>query len=179
MNVFLPGILFALLMVFQSCEQIIEEIVPDTVESVDLDRYLGRWYEISSIRQFFSVNCYCTTADYSVNDKGNVRVVNNCKLRNVNGNNSRIEGEARVVDKNTNSKLEVGFFQGFPYSPYWIVDLADDYSWAVVSDPLKSTLWILSRTPIMDDVLYNNIIDDLRQRKFPVGKLKRTVQACF
>jgi apolipoprotein D and lipocalin family protein len=146
-----------------------------TVPSVDLKRYAGKWYEIASYPQRFQKGCHCTTAEYTPSDQGYIIVENRCNHDSVNGKESYIKGKA-FVDKNSgNAKLKVQFFWPFK-GKYWIIDLADDYSYAVVSHPNKKYLWILSRTPKMDEAVYRGILSRLKERGFDLTKLQVTVQ---
>jgi apolipoprotein D and lipocalin family protein len=103
-------------------------------------------------------------------------IVENCCNRNsVNGKQSYIRGRA-FVDKNSgNAKLKVQFFWPLR-AKYWIIDLADDYSYAVVSHPNKKYLWILSRTPKMNEQTYGQILGRLKEKGFDLSKLKLTPQ---
>ncbi len=147
----------------------------EAVESVDLTQYAGKWYEIASFPQPFQKGCFCTTAEYTVSDKGYIVVENTCNKDSVTGKISYIKGKAFVDDKTTNAKLKVQFFWPFK-GKYWIIDLADDYSYAVVSHPNRKYLWILSRTKTMDSVLYHHIIERLKLKGLEVNQLKITVQ---
>ena len=146
-----------------------------TVPNVDLKRYAGKWHEIASYPQRFQKGCHCTTAEYTLSDKGYVIVENRCNRDSVNGKQSYIKGKA-FVDANTgNAKLKVQFFWPFK-GKYWIIDLADDYSYAVVSHPNKKYLWILSRTPIMNEDVYQQILFRLKEKGFDLTKLQKTIQ---
>lgn len=145
------------------------------VPSVDLKKYAGKWYEIASYPQRFQKGCHCTTAEYTLSSKGFVIVENRCNKDSINGKESYIKGRAFVVKNSGNAKLKVQFFWPFR-AKYWIIDLADDYSYAVVSNPNKKYLWILSRTPFMDENLYQKIISKLIDKGFDTSKLKRTQQ---
>lgn len=147
-----------------------------TVPYVDLNRYSGKWYEIASYPQRFQKGCHCTTAEYTLTGKGYVIVENRCNRDRVNGKQSYIKGKAFVEENSGNAKLKVQFFWPFK-GKYWIIDLADDYSYAVVSHPNRKYLWILSRTPKMDAVLYQQIISRLKEKRFDLSKLRTTVQA--
>lgn len=144
----------------------------ETVPRVDLQRYLGLWYEIATIPQRFQEGCSQTTAMYTLRDDGEIDVRNRCMK---DGRLDEAKGRARVVDRTSNSKLEVSFFRPF-WGEYWIVDLADDYSWAVVGHPSRDYLWILSRTPQLDPATYDGIVERLRAQGFPVERLQRTNQ---
>ena len=117
-----------------------------TVPKVEIDRYLGRWYEIARYPNSFEKNCEGVTADYARRDDGLISVVNTCRKGGVDGKIERAKGRARIVDEETNAKLEVSFFGPF-WGDYWIIGLADDYSLSLVSEPKGRYLWILSRTP--------------------------------
>lgn len=147
----------------------------ETVPYVDLKKYAGKWYEIASFPQRFQKGCYCTTADYTLTDKGYVVVENACNKDSVDGKKSVIKGKAFVVENSGNAKLKVQFFWPFK-GKYWIIDLAEDYSYAVVGHPSRNYLWILSRTPSMDYTTYKQITSRLKEKGFDITKLKRTKQ---
>ncbi len=144
----------------------------ETVPKVDVQRYMGRWYEIASFPQSFQKGCSCTIAEYELMDNGKVRVTNSC---DANGKKKIATGKAWVTDKATNAKLKVSFF--WPFSgKYWIIDLADDYSYAVVGHPNRDYLWILSRTPQVDKELYQQIVDRAKAKGFDITRLQVTRQ---
>jgi apolipoprotein D and lipocalin family protein len=146
-----------------------------TVKSVDLKKYAGKWYEIASYPQYFQKGCNCTTAEYTLTDKGYVLVENRCNKDSVNGKESYIKGKAFVEEGSNNAKLKVQFFWPFK-AKYWIIDLAEDYSYAVVSHPNKKYLWILSRTSKMNDEVYQMILARLVSYGFDLSKLQKTKQ---
>lgn len=117
-----------------------------TVQSLDLQRYLGRWYEVARFPNQFEEDCVGVTATYSLNPDGTIKVVNRCRKGTLGGPEDVAEGTATVVDTATNAKLSVTFFWPFA-GDYWVIDLADDYSWALVGEPSGRYLWILARTP--------------------------------
>lgn len=147
----------------------------EVVEHVDLDRYLGTWYEIASYPAWFQRNCTAVTADYSLRDDGLIRVVNSCRKGSLDGPLKRSTGRARVVDRATNARLEVSFFGPF-WGDYWIIDLDPDYQWAVVGGPKRKYLWILSRTPQMDPALYDEIVARLPAKGYGPDGLNKTLQ---
>jgi len=146
-----------------------------TVDFVDLKKYAGKWYEIASFPQGFQKNCFCTTAEYTLTDKGYVIVENRCTKGSLKGKLSYIKGKAFVVKNSGNAKLKVQFFWPFK-GKYWIIDLAKDYSYAVVGHPNKKYLWILSRTQTMDNNIYQQIISRIQQKGFDISKIKLTKQ---
>ena len=123
-----------------------------SVPSVDLQRYTGRWYELARFPNSFEEDCVGVTATYSKNADGTIKVLNRCVLKTLDGKESIAEGSARVVDASTNAKLAVTFFWPFE-GDYWVIALEPDYKWAIVGEPSGRYLWILSRTPhVQDDV---------------------------
>ncbi len=147
----------------------------ETVQYVDIEKYMGKWYEIASFPQSFQKGCSCTTADYDLMDNGKVVVVNSC---NTPEKRKVSTGKAWVTDEETNAKLKVQFF--WPFSgKYWIIDLADDYSYAVVGHPNRDYLWILSRTPKMNKQTYDGILERVTAKGFDISKLTVTDQSCW
>ena len=148
----------------------------ETVPSVDLQKYLGRWYEIAAFPQSFQKGCHCTVAEYSL-EKDFIRVINTCRKDSSEGKVKRAKGKAFVVKGSNNAKLRVQFFWPFR-GDYWIIDLAEDYSFAVVGAPDRNYLWILSRTPQMDEGLYQEIVKRCADKGFDINKLVKTDQTC-
>jgi apolipoprotein D and lipocalin family protein len=146
-----------------------------TVPRVELELYLGTWYEISSFPQRFQKGCHATTATYSLRTDGDIDVVNRCNKDSINGPEDVAEGRARVVDKTSNAKLEVSFFRPF-WGDYWIIDLGANYEFAAVGHPNRDYLWILSRTPTLDDTTYNQILERLTKQNYELSRLVRTEQ---
>lgn len=143
---------------------------PEVVGHVDLPRYMGRWYEIArNPTRFQGPDCINATATYSLREDGTVEVVNEC-ARPEGCCGKVAHGVARVVDPATNAKLKVSFFRPFT-GDYWIVDLDADYRYAVVSEPRRRYLWILSREPEMDPETYADIIERLSIRGFDTNRL--------
>jgi apolipoprotein D and lipocalin family protein len=140
-----------------------------TVDHVDLQKYAGTWYEIAKIPNSFQDQCVGnTTASYSLNDDGSIKVVNKCK--DDEGDMDSAEGLANVVDTKSNSKLEVSFVSIFGihlfWGDYWIIGLSDDYSYAVIGTPNRKYGWILSRTPQLSEEKLNEAYDILRKNGY-------------
>jgi apolipoprotein D and lipocalin family protein len=146
-----------------------------TVPRVELERYLGTWYEISSFPQSFQSGCTSTTATYTLREDGVIDVLNRCRKGSLTGKEDIARGRARVVDKATNAKLEVSFFGPF-WGAYWIIDLGENYEYAVVGHPSRDYLWILSRTPTLDSAVYEGILARLRGQGYDLDRLSRTPQ---
>lgn len=120
------------------------------VDRVDLERYLGRWYEIARLPNGFQKECEAVTATYTTRDDGLIKVVNACGA--IAGSRAReAVGKAKIVDAATNAKLKVSFFGPF-WGDYWIIDLDDDYTRAIVGEPSGRYLWVLARDPAISDV---------------------------
>jgi apolipoprotein D and lipocalin family protein len=147
------------------------------VPSVDLSKYMGKWFEIAAFPQKFQKGCHCTTAEYEMTDKGYVRVINTCRKDSAEGKIKVAKGKAFIVEGSGNAKLRVQFFWPFR-GDYWIIDLAEDYSYAVVGEQKREYLWILARTPKIDEELYQAIVSRCAEKGFDVSKLVRTDQSC-
>jgi len=160
---------------------------PDTaplqvVPSVDLVRYCGTWYEIARLPNQFQKECVSNvTATYTLLEDGTVSVVNRC--RKANGEISEAEGKARrKSDAEPSSKLEVrfapAFLSIFPFvwGNYWIIDLAPDYSYAVIGEPSRDYLWVLSRTPSLGSDVYRTILERIREQGYDPSALVMTRQ---
>ena len=152
---------------------------PQTVAHVDLERYMGLWYEIAKFPVFFERGLVAVTAEYTLEDDGRIRVINRGLKESFDGKASMIQGRAKVPDPEQPGKLRVRF-DPFPArlfaGDYWIVDLDENYEYAVVSGPSRKVLWILSRTSTMDDERYQDIVQRLAERGFDVDKLEKTPQ---
>jgi apolipoprotein D and lipocalin family protein len=131
---------------------------------------LGKWYEIAHLPFRFEDGCSDITATYGLRGDGDVSVLNEC-LKN--GKVKRAKGKAKVVDKTTGAKLKVTFFWPF-YGDYWIIKLGDDYDYSVVGTPNRKYLWILNRTPQMDEKLYSQLVNFAKSKGFAVENLIRT-----
>lgn len=149
------------------------------VAQVDLNRYLGKWYEIATIPMRFQKGCTCVTAEYSLKDNGRIKVVNSCHKDSPAGPFKSVTGQAKVVKGSNNAKLKVSFFWPF-WGNYWIIGLDEEnYQWAIVSDPSRKTLWILARTPQMENDLFENLIDHCKSLGLNTDLLIKTNQSCY
>lgn len=151
------------------------------VNQVDLERYMGRWYQVAANETSFNQGLVAVTADYSLNDNGTVNVLNRGYKDSFDGDLDEITGLASVRDSATNAKLNVTFDGivnvSVPEGNYWIVVLDEvDYQYAAVADPLGLTLFILSRTPQMDEGVYQSILSELSSQGISLNRLIRTPQ---
>jgi len=150
-----------------------------TVPYVDIPSYMGLWYQVAANPVFFNEDLVGVTAQYSLNDDGTVRVVNTGYRGSLDGEQDTIEGVASIYNRWTNASLKVSFpgVPDLPFPNYLIVVLDDaQYQYAVVTDPLQSTLFVLSRTPQMRPALYQNILSMLRAQDIDISKLEKTPQ---
>lgn len=165
-------VLSSLIALFTACRT--PENPPQTVTAVELDQYTGKWYEIASYPNRFQKGCSCTTAEYRLTKKGHIEVLNRC-LKD--GEWSETKGKAFPVKGSNNSKLKVQFFWPFK-GDYWIIHLSEKYRWAVISDPEREYLWILSREKQMEEAVYNQILSELQQKGYDISDLEKTEQNC-
>lgn len=148
----------------------------DVVDEVDLDRYLGRWYEIASFPQRFQRGCVATTANYTLRGDGRIGVENECRDRTFGGELRRAEGVAWVTDPNgSQAKLKVQFFWPFR-GDYWILELDPEYRYAVVGHPSRDYLWILARTRTLDPLVYRTLLARIEEKGFDLARLIPTPQ---
>jgi len=146
-----------------------------TVEHVDVDRYMGTWYEIAKFPQRFEYGLVGVTATYSLLPNGKVRVLNSGYLNDFSGKLKTAKGKAWIVDRTTNAKLKVSFFWPFA-GDYWILELGKDYEYAVVGEGSRQYLWILSRAPQMQQDVYNGILMRLKGKGFDISRLEKNPQ---
>ncbi|WP_299759053.1 lipocalin family protein [uncultured Pontibacter sp.] len=149
-----------------------------TVPHLDLDKYKGRWYEIARLPQRFEKGCHCVYAEYSLNPEGYVDVKNTCRKGDPYGKEDSATGKAFPVEGSSNSKLQVQFFWPFR-GDYWILELDTEYTYALVGAPDRESLWVLSRTPTLNQDVLERLVHLADQKGFPVEKLLLTDQSCF
>ncbi len=151
----------------------------ETVDFVDVNRYAGKWYEIARFPFFAQKDCFGTYTEYGLNDNGTVNVLNACRKNSLDGELTIVQGQARIIDEQTNAKLKVKLDQ-FPGNiiegDYWVIFLDENYRYAVVSEPQGRYLWILNREPFMDEMIYQSILDFLKKDGFLIEYLIKTEQ---
>ncbi|CAN5411659.1 lipocalin family protein [soil metagenome] len=153
---------------------------PQTVGSVDLQKYSGKWYEVASIPQSFQKQCVSnTTAEYASTENGLISVVNSCDTKT--GERSIAEGRAKVEDTVSNSKLKVTFVKIFNWvfafgGKYWILDVDANYSYALVGDPTRGYAWILSRTPNISGEQLSQFEKKFSEQGYDTCKILTSVQ---
>lgn len=151
----------------------VEEL--QTVSFVDVSLYLGRWYQIArNPLPFEPLDCACAQQTLALNAQAEVEVYNSCNAGNPAGPLQGIRGKAFSQDPKSNSRFTIDF--NLPVlGQYWIIALADDYSWAVVSDPDRRSLYILSKTPELNLQSYTQALAEA-SRQVSLDKLKVTEQ---
>lgn len=152
------------------------------VDRVDLSRYVGVWYEIARLPNRYQADCASdVTATYSSLSPIAIKVVNRC--RRADGSEETADGVARVQDASTNAKLEVRFLPlalawlPFAWADYWILDLAPDYSHALVGTPSRRFLWVLARSPAIDDTVVQRLLARAEAMGFETSRVVRTRHA--
>lgn len=123
--------------------------VPQPTKAVELERYLGKWYELARYENRFEKGCEAVTAEYAKRDDGLISVLNTCRKGSVDGEKDTAEGKAKIVEGSNGAKLKVSFFGPFFFGDYWVLDRAEDYSWSIVGEPSGKYLWILTREPVL------------------------------
>ena len=151
-----------------------------TVDYVDVERYMGLWYQISAYETSFNQGLVAVTAEYTLLEDGTVQVYNRGYKDSFDGVIDEILGTATVKNTTTNAELVVNFPSvpfNFPFANYLIVVLDEEnYQYAAVTDPFKSTLFILSRTPELEETVYQGILLELNELNINTDKLLLTPQ---
>lgn len=166
------ALLFAFTMNGNTQEKMIDKTV---VKELDLERYLGTWYEIARFDHKFERGLVGVTANYSLRKDGKIKVLNSGYKQSLDGIRSEAVGKAKIPNKNEPSKLKVSFFLFF-YGDYFVMELDENYKYAVIGSKSDNFLWILSRTPQMDEKLYNELLDGLRTRGYDLSGLIKVDQ---
>ena len=146
----------------------------EVAPNVDLNQFLGKWYEIASLPRTTQTDCYGTTAFYSPSSNGSFQFVNQCNVASSDGPLRTVTMTATVPDLSVPAKLglDVGGFTG----AYWILEVGSNYEYAVVGHPSRAFLWILSRTPTLDPTTLTGIVDRAEGNRFETNKLQYTPQ---
>ena len=147
-----------------------QQIDNSTITMFDLNRYLGKWYEVARYDHAFERGLVGTTAEYSLLDDGKIKVLNSGYINTLDGTYQQSVGKAKPNRNGKAGQLRVSFFGPF-YSDYYILDLAPDYSYSVVGSSSPKYLWILSRTPNLNPKVQSEILTNLQQRGYDTQKL--------
>lgn len=168
----------ALCLMLGACAGVASRGALPTVASVDLSRYTGTWYESARLPMWFQRHCVDSKASYTRRSDGRIDVHYECVTDA--GTIHHAKGVATVVDARTNARLTVVFDNWFArlVGPYregtcWILYLGEEYRTAIVGTPDRRYLWILSRSPELDESTYQHLVERARQLGFPVSDLIR------
>ena len=145
------------------------------VKNFDIERYLGTWYEIARYNHKFERGLVGVTATYSIRDDGKIKVLNSGFKESLNEKRSEAIGKAKIPNPDEPAKLKVSFFW-FLYADYFVLELDENYRWAAVGSSSNSYLWILSRTPQMEESLYKELLNKLTNRDYDINKLIKVEQ---
>jgi len=159
------------------CASIPEGLGPlDTVAAVDVQRYLGRWYEIARFQHRFEKTIVGATAEYSLRDDGRIQVLNSGFKKDLDGAYSQVKAVAWVPDTARPGALKVRFF-GLFTSDYLIFGLdQENYSWALVGSDTRDYLWFLARTPEISEELFSRMKDIARGQGYELSGLYKVPQ---
>jgi apolipoprotein D and lipocalin family protein len=146
-----------------------------TAPLVDLNQYMGEWFEVARLPVSYEENCVGTKAIYTMQPDGSVRILNTCHKGGLDGPLKVAKGRATVADRQRKSKLKVSFFWPFT-GDYYILEVGNGYEYALVGDPSREHLWVLSRTPQMELQLLHNLVAKAQRLGFNTGRLIYTVQ---
>ncbi len=147
--------------------------VPQPQQPVELDRYLGLWYELGRYENSFERGCDCVTAEYRRRPAGLIEIVNRARGRN--GAERVAVGRAKVRPGTGGAKLKVSFFGPFYVGDYWVLDHADDYSWSIVGEPSGRFLWLLSR----DAHPWGKVLEALEDRAVELGYRRELIRRTY
>jgi apolipoprotein D and lipocalin family protein len=173
----LKPLFLAALMTIAGCAQepVGNPAVPEPAKAVDLQKYLGRWYEIARYEASFQKGCEAVTADYSLRPDGKIKVLNSCRRERLDAPVESAEGQAYVVDGSQNAKLRVSFFWPF-YGNYWVLDHGEAYDWSIIGEPSGRYLWLLFRAPHPTEGLEKTVKAHAADMGYDLGLLRMTKQ---
>lgn len=163
--------LMATVFILNSCSQTKNMVDTTTVKKLEIDRFLGTWYEIARFDHSFEKNLVGVTATYSMQEDGKIKVLNQGYKNSLDGKLSQAVGKAKIPNPNDPGKLKVAFFWFF-YADYFVMELDEEnYEWAVIGSSSPKYLWILSRKPQMDPALYQDLINRIEKRGYQLQNL--------
>jgi len=146
------------------------------VPGIELEKYLGTWYEIARFDHRFERGLVGVKANYAMRNDGLIKVTNSGFKDSLTGTYKESVGKAKIPNPKENSKLKVSFFWIF-YGDYFILELEENYQWAVIGSSSENYLWILSRTPQLEPATQNHILELIKKRGYNIDKLIFVEQA--
>lgn len=149
-----------------------------TAQNVDIARYIGNWYSISSLPQIFTKSCVAQTAEYQIIGENKISVLNSCIKKN--GSIKTIDGQAVVINTKTNAELVVTFNNFWTRlfrvkGDYTIVKLSEGYDTVIIGSHDRKNLWIMSRTPAIDELTYKEYVAFAKANGFDTSKLVKSI----
>lgn len=141
-----------------------------TVKELDIERYLGTWYEIARFDHRFERGMQGVTANYSWREDGKIKVVNSGYKNTLDGKKNTAIGKAKIPDPSRPAHLKVSFFWFF-YGDYFVMELDEDYQWAVIGSSSDKYLWMLSRTHQISDLLKRDLLNRIEKRGYNISDL--------
>jgi len=168
-------LIISILFLFSCSKTNSQMIDQTTVKELDLNRYLGTWYEIARFPHSFEKNLVGVTATYSLRDDGKIKVINQGYKSTLDGELSVAEGKAKIPNKLEPGKLKVSFFWIF-YADYFVLELDENYQYAMIGSSSDKYFWILSRTPQMEPAIYEMLLEKARKRGYNLDKLYKVPQ---
>lgn len=147
-----------------------------TVDKVDIEKYMGTWYEIARFDHSFEKGLKCVTANYTLREDGKVTVLNK-GIDEIKNKLSSAKGVAKIPDQNFPGRLKVSFFRPF-WGNYFIIQLDKDYKYVLIGDPSRNYLWVLSREKTINEEIYLSLLQTARDNGFDTDKLIRITQDC-
>ena len=167
--------IIALILISTSCSSPMKTLT--TVPGVDINRYAGKWYEIARLPNSFEKGLVCCTAEYGLRDDGKISVIN-AGVKEESGKISSVKGKAWIPDINEPGRLKVQFFWPFA-AGYYIFHLDQkNYQYALVGTPSRKYLWILARSPKIEESLYQELAEIARKNDFAVDEILKVRQDC-
>ena len=158
-----------------SCRSNKPMIDTTTVSELNVERYMGTWYEIARFQHSFEKDLVGVTATYSLRDDGKIDVINAGYKHTLDGEYKEAKGKAKIPNPEEPGKLKVAFFLFF-YADYNIMVLDDDYQHVLIGSSTPDYLWILSRTPQLDETTYQQLVDEAKRRGYDTSKLFKVPQ---
>jgi apolipoprotein D and lipocalin family protein len=148
-----------------------------TVEKLELDKYLGKWYEIARFQNRFEKDLVGVTANYTLRSDGKIDVLNQGYENSQTGKLKQAKGIAKIPNSDEPSKLKVSFFWIF-YADYYVLELdSANYQWALIGSSSDKYLWILSRKPQLDSEIYEMLVEKAQERGYDIRKLYKVPQS--
>lgn len=167
--------LFSLLIIGCDAQPVNTKNKMQTVSSLDLEKYMGTWYEIARFPHSFEKDLVGVTATYRLKENGKVEVINQGYKYTLNGKLKRAKGFAKVPDANEPGRLKVFFFWPFG-GDYLVLDLDDEYRYALIGSYSLNYLWILSRTPQMPDEEYKRLVNKAKSFGYNIDRIELVEQ---